>query len=149
VNDLIDALVALVEPTPAATLAIDHTCAEPIDPTGYFNQVTTDTLATLYCYPSSRDVHEPVGSPCDRELFEVTLLYVVDDEGEQQSQQRSRAVSDELDAKAHAYLGVVRDNRSTTVWSHITGAVDYDEVRRLQVRGIAVRVSGYRYIPGC
>lgn len=148
-NDLIDALVALVEPTPAASLNIDTSCAAPIDPQGYFNTDTTDKTASLYAYPTA-DAHNLSGaSPCDREDFTVTLLYVVDDRGEIDNMLRDRAVSDLLDGKAHDYLDVIRHNRNVGPWQHIQGALDYDEVLRLDVRGIAVRVSGYRFVPGC
>lgn len=149
-NDIIDALIALLEPSPAATLMIDRTCAPPIDPTGYFNKAGgVDYTASMYAYPTADDHRLDGASPCDVEYFEVTVLYVVDDEGEQDAEQRTRDVSDALDTKGHDYLALVRANRNIGPWDHLQGRIDYGAVARLEVRGIAIVLTGYRYVPGC
>lgn len=138
-NDLIDALVALLEPDPSDRPTIDGSCAPPIE----------YEPNTLYAYPSGREFHTPEGPPCERVDFEVTVLYLAPDDGELDEKQRDRAVSDAMADKAEDYMAVINANRSQgpnhepRPWLHLVGAIDYDRIHALQVRGIAIIVSGY------
>jgi hypothetical protein len=142
VNELIDELVGLLEPDPSDRPTLDSSCAPPIE----------YQPNTVYAFPSGQEQHIPFGPPCEQVYFEVTVLYIADDEGELDEKVRDRAVSDLMADKAAAWMAVLNANRSkgpngeTRPWNHLTGAVDYDRIHALQARGVAIIVSGYYFV---
>lgn len=94
-----------------------------------------------------------VGNPPEeREVFEVTAIYVADSQDEEAKQRRTRAVSEALDLKRHEYAAAIAANRSkyvsggATPWSHLESSLDADFVRDINVRGFALRITGYRFL---
>lgn len=142
INAMIDRLVSVLTPTPPAKTTIDGSCSEPIAPGPQWD---ANHRAMIYAYPLLRS-RAPKGV-C-REDFVVELLYVVDDQGEQDEEERMRAIADRLDQQSTSWLQAICDNEkdTTDLWAFIGGAVDYDEVRRLELRGVGVRVTGYRFV---
>lgn len=139
--DVIDALRALLEPSPS-TVTKDDTLERPFD----------WKANTLYLYPVL-DMHVDPESgvpPSVRENFTLEAVYVADSLGEESRKERNRAVSVALDAKAHAYADILAQNStragSTRPWDYIrVASVDWDRLRQLDVRGVAVRITGWRY----
>lgn len=156
--DVIDALMLLLEPggsidptnslrtTTSGVIAV-HTAARPPQP-----EMTPNHL---YCYPVA-DRHVTIGAgdpPDEREEFTVEALLVVDREDEEPKLTARRDVSSTLDTKAHAYLAAVNANRprngAVAPWEYLTSAsVDWDRLRSFAVRGVPLRVSGWRNTEG-
>lgn len=145
--DLIDALRELLEPESEEAgvsvngVRLDNTAAMPFDfePNTLY-VVEEQDLRTL------DETWTPEGG-VERQSFIVNALYVIDSEGENAITRRSRAVSIALDEKRNEYCRLVRMTRTNgDVWHHIQASADADFVRQLQVRGIAVRITGYRFV---
>lgn len=138
--DAVDALRELLEP-PGTTVLKDDTAERP------FNWAAN----TLYIYPVS-DLHADadVGNPPTiRENFAIEAVYVADSQGEESKKERLRSVSTALDTKAHAYAAILANARfrgTGRPWedARVT-SVDWDRLRQLDVRGVAVRITGWRY----
>jgi len=140
VLDIIDAILELLEPDPTV-VGKDTTAERPFD----------WAPNTLYVYPvldihADGDMGDP---PSIRENFTVDAIYVADGQGEEATRTRSRDVSLELDAKAHAYadiLAAARFRGPGRPWedARVT-SVDWDRLRQIDVRGVAVRITGWRY----
>lgn len=161
-NELGEALLALVEPWPAVPgpatavdgsrtvvadsgVAVDLNLARPYDPDpdtlyGWF---TTETHALA-----------GVGNPPEeRENFTFQMLFSVDRIGEEGRATHRRDVSDAIDSRAHAYAAALAANRSTyavsgapTPWDHVqTGPITRD-ITTFDVRGFALVATGYRYL---
>lgn len=152
--DVIDAALNLIEPggtmnpdtalrTATSGTTVDHTGAKPIE-------VEFD-VDRLWAW-SGIDRHETMeaGRPSSvRERFTIDLMYVVASGGEQAKTLRSRAVSLVLDAKAHTYLGIVAVNVALAgAWESMLGEINPDVIRSYDVRGIGLRLNGWRYIQG-
>jgi len=79
-------------------------------------------------------------------------VYAAADDAEQAGKQRSPALSQQLDAKAAAYALLIAQNRSRysnqseAPWEHLVAAVDHDVTSDRDVRGVGLRISGYRYL---
>ena len=151
--DVLDRVLELLEPggeldpetsTRMSTsgTTVDHTGAQP------FNlEFQPDWL---YAWPG-RDLHETLEAgdpPSIRERFELHLVYIGDSGGEQAISRRLRAVSDALDAKAHAYLGRVAANQAPRggLWSDLGAELTPDTIRGFNVRGAALRLTGWRQL---
>lgn len=134
--DLIDALRGLLG---TEDVELDDTGAEPF----------VWRPGTLYVYPSAgRLAERPFETgPTRRQDFTLSVVYVADAEGEEPDQQRSRAVSEALDAKRTAYLDLVRRNAVSTSWHHVEAA-ERPAPATLQTRAVALDVTGYRFIGG-
>lgn len=149
--DVVDAIRDLLEPPSDADesvsvngIAIDRTCAMPFE----FRPETIYAAEASDVRTLEETMLETAGGTIgvERQTFGVTLLYVVDGEGENAELRRSRAVSIRLDAKRNEWLRKVREHRIGPVWDHLQGSSDVDFVRQLQVRGIAVRLTGWRFV---
>jgi hypothetical protein len=141
VLDVTDALLALLEPAPS-TVVKDDTAERP------FEWVAN----TLYAYPVT-DVHvdpETGAVPTVRENFTVEMVFVADHAGEEAKRERDRDVSVLLDAKAHAYADILARNSTRGAgrpWDYArVASVDWDRLRQIDVRGVAVRITGWRYV---
>lgn len=142
--EIVDRLRLLLDAASAAGTA-DDSCADPV----------AWGADTLYVFEAENgDLHEPVGDGSeDRELFEVIAVYIADAAGENQMTARHRDVSVALDQRKEAYLRAVRENRTmlddggVELWADLRGRADMGFVRAIQVRGVAVRIAGYRFIP--
>lgn len=101
----------------------------------------------LYVWEEARD-HRSIGTGEVREEFEIVAVYVTGNEGEAAIAQRSRDVTAKLDAWATAALDAVRENAHVPPWAsgNIRASTDADFLRQLGVRGVALRVSGYRLV---
>jgi hypothetical protein len=127
------------------------TFSSPLGPRSRRTTPLTSRSNTLYVYPITGLLGEPdVGDPPSlREDFVVEAVYVADNQGEEANRRRSRDVSVELDAKAREYTDLLARNPfrdGTHPWEHArVTSVDWDRLRQLDVRGIAVRVTGWRY----
>lgn len=97
------------------------------------------------------DTHLPDSAgPSVREDFVVRLVLVAANEGEEAEQRRHRALTAELDARGHLYLSRLAANRSRYAdgqpapWGHVAGVLDHEYIRAIEVRGLALVVTGYR-----
>jgi hypothetical protein len=146
--DLIDGLRMLLEPLdpddPEVSVNgahVDDSCSAPFE-----------WLAnTLYAYAESdrrtTDETSAGGLSMERQNFAVVAVYVADGEGENPTGQRRRAVSEALDARRAAYASAIRNNRTNgDLWQWVIAEFDDDYLRQLAVRGIMVRISGYRFV---
>lgn len=142
--DIMDGIRELLEPSATTTVVTDDTGADPFvyEPNH------------LYVFESG-DVRDLAGnSPADIERFSVVAMFVADDAGEEADQTRRREITAALDDKRDAYLAAVRATRTFTdpgppervLWAHLQGSADADFVRALEVRGIAIRLTGWRFI---
>jgi hypothetical protein len=144
VIDVLDAVLALLEPD-GSDVRRDDSAAEPFD----------YQPKTLYGWVSD-DSHDVFGTgipqPCVQENFEISLIYSGADDADQTARLKSRALSKELDAKAAAYAAAVNANRSRYAngtpapWQDLNARVDHDLVVDRDVRGIGMRVRGYRFL---
>lgn len=108
----------------------------------------------LYLWPVSdqHQLNEIGNPPKEMEIFELTALYVADSKDEEAKQVRTRAVSAALDVRGHGYLDLIRRNRSRyeagteAPWHNLVGRLDPDTVRNFNVRGIALRIGGHRFV---
>jgi hypothetical protein len=130
---VIDALQDLVEPDTDVT--IDRAASQPYE---YLPN-------TLYAWEEGSSRRSFESGPTVREDFEILLVYVVA-AAEEALLARDRDVSIALDTKRTAYLDAIRQNSGIPPWSYITASSDPDMIRQFEVRGIAIRVSGYRII---
>lgn len=144
--DVIDAIRDLFEPPSLADpnksvagVNIDRSCAEPIE----------KVANTIYAWEAAC-AESSIGTGEVRQDFEVSVLFVVDNEGENAAVLRSRDVSEALDTKRTAYLRLVRLFAHIPPWDsgNITASSDADFLRQFEVRGIAIRVRGYRLVTG-
>lgn len=159
--DVIDALAELLEPWAPATpvdrnwsrtvkansgTVVDLNGAEPI----------LWEANHLYLFEDG-DQHALAGvgnPPEERELFSIVAIYVADSGDEEAKQRRTRAVSEALDVRRHGYAAAIAANRSryatggATPWQHLESSLDADFVRNFNIRGFALRISGYRYLRG-
>lgn len=153
--DLIDDLLELLEPggamdavtgirTATSGTSVDHTGAQPFE-----LEFAPDRL---YAWPG-RDSHETFEAgdpPSIRERFEVIAYYVADSGDEQAASRRLRSVSTALDTKAHAYMAIVAANQAPTgpgaPWGNLGGEINPDVVRGFDVRGVALRLTGWRQL---
>lgn len=101
---------------------------------------------TLYVWEES-SVQRPIGAEGEvREDF-VIMAAIAEATGEEAFGQRERATTVALDAKRTRMLDLIRTNSSIAgQWDHIEGASLPSFLRQLELRGIAVRISGYRII---
>lgn len=159
VIDLIEPLAKLFEPWPGnpttdpeGNRSIAASSGVTVDLNGA--QPFTYAANTLYAWATSEEhpLNESANPPKELEVFEVAFVFVADAGDEEPKQRRRRTVSDALDAKAHSWLDLIRRNRSRyeggaeAPWHHLAGRLDPDLVRNFNARGIALRVSGYRYV---
>lgn len=152
--ELVDEIRTVIGAPAVASLdaTVDDSCADPV----------AWEANTLYAFESEgeADVHEPEGDgSIDREIFEVTLVYISAADDENRMGPRHRETSVTLDAVKEAAMTLIRGNRerSTTdpdsgatvqLWADLRGRGDMGFVRALNLRGVAIRVRGYRFIPG-
>ena len=147
--DVVDAILNLVEPggvlnadtsrrVATSEVVVDHNGAEPFttwDPNALYGYIVTDT-------------HRPPDF-ADREDFVVEIVRVADSTAEETQQRRLRDVSEQLDDSAHDYAGILDQNRSRGTgrpWDYITVAsIDWDRLRRINERAVAIRITGWRY----
>ena len=140
--DVVDALRDLLEPPfdderSVNGVLIDRTCSQP----------NADTVAnTIYAWEAAR-AEVPIGTGEVRQNFAVTLLYVVDNVGEAAGE-RDRSVSEALDAKTDEYMKLIRLHAHVPPWDsgNVQATSDADFVRQFEVRGVAIRVTGYRLV---
>lgn len=133
--DLVDALVELLEPKARTTAKIDRSAAQPLD----------YEANTLYAWIESGQ-HVSVGTGEVEERFTIRTVYVADNAGETSAKKRLREVSEALDAKAVRYLDRIRDREQAGPWGNLSGTVDHDFIRQLEVRGVSVVVAGWRLL---
>lgn len=147
--DVLDAILNVGEPggavDPATSLrtatsgaTVDHTGARPF---------SIDLVADRWFAWLLEDVHRnPETGPAVREDFAFAVLYV-DDAGEQAAQVRSRATSQQMETRAHGFLDRLAAQQANATWLDIRGAIDRAVITGFSVRGIGLRVSGWRYRP--
>jgi hypothetical protein len=143
--EVIDALRELLEPTDAIDesrsendVILDRSCAQPFE----------FVANTLYAWEELRR-QVPAGTGEIREDFEIRFVYV-SKASEEAGSKRNRDVSIALDAKADGYLELIRNFANIPPWDsgNIQATVDADMIRQLEVRGIGIRVIGYRMVTG-
>lgn len=153
--DLIDALRELLEPSSlddpaiaASGTRLDRSCAQPFtfEPDTLYAYEELDQRILEETYAES--IIEPgafVG--VERQNFTIVFVYSADGTGENAAMKRERAVSIALDDRRNGYLRLLKDHRTHgDLWHHLAGSADADYVRQLEVRGIAVRITGYRFV---
>lgn len=105
----------------------------------------------LYGWPTAdrHEVFEAGDPPSERERFTLDLLYVADSRGEQAASRRLRSVSEAVDAKAHGYLALIAAHKALgTLWDDLRGEINPDTIRGFNVRGVGLRLTGWRYLQG-
>lgn len=139
--DLIDAIVDLLEPPAARVTKIDSAIgAEPFSYEGRPD--------TLFLFEYGPDVRDLAGAgPLELERFALQAVYVGDSKDEEAQQTRRRDVNEAIDVKRELYAKRIRERRSARTWSHLQAAFDGDYVRAFEVRGFALRISGWRILP--
>jgi hypothetical protein len=159
--DLIDAIAELIEPwTPAepterrgirevraqSGTVVDLNAAEP------FSWEPNH----LYLWDEG-DIHALAGvgnPPEEQERFSIAAIYVADSGDEEAQRRRTRTVSAALSQKRHEYAAAIAANRSkyatggATPWAHLESSLDADLLREFNVRGFALRITGYRFLRG-
>ena len=118
----------------------DLSAAEPFGYVGYPD--------TLFLFEWGPDIRGLAGaSPQDLERFALQAVYVADAKDEEPQERRRRDVTETLDAKREFYAARIRQRRSAASWSHLECTIDGDYVRAFEVRGVALRISGWRVVP--
>lgn len=152
--DVLDAVLNLLEPggavDPETSLraatsgtTVDHTGARP-----YQVEFAPDTL---YAWPGP-DRHRVVelgDPPSEREEFTLELLYVATSSSEQAKSRRLRSVSEAVDTRAHEYMARVAANKAPRTglpWSELGGEINPDTIRGFNVRGVGLRLTGWRQL---
>lgn len=148
--DVVDGIRDLLEPPDPHEsgksvngVLIDRSCAEPLGDA---------QPNTVYAWEeASRE--KPIGTGEVQQDFEIVVLYVADGAGEVAAAQRSREVSEALDAKRVEYMRLVRTFANIGFGDelgrgNIQATADADALRQFATRGIAIRVTGYRLMTG-
>jgi len=151
VLDVLDAVLSLVEPggdidletglrAAASGTVVDHSGARPFD-------LEFDHDYLYGWVNDDRHVTAETGDPPSiRENFTLELIYAADSQGEQAASRRLRSVSEVIDAKAHEYLALIAANVAYgDAWQDLTGQINPDTIRGFNVRGVGLRLTGYRY----
>lgn len=134
-NEVLDFLRSSLEPDQEAEL--DDTAAEPLE----------WTANTLYAYLLPATTHEPFESgPSVLERFSARIVYVADDGGESARRERSRDVSDLLDAKRTRYLDTLRGLMSAPPFWAFAAAAETSAPDTLLTRAVSIRLNGYRIL---
>lgn len=135
--DVVDGIRELLEDGSDATVSTDDSGERPYDWTPW----------TLYVWEES-SAHTSIGTGEVREDFVVVAAIAVPNDGEESVGVRSRAVTERLDAKRNQYLDAIRRHTDVGPWrdGYLAGASVPDYLRQLDLRGIAVRVTGWRII---
>ena len=122
-----------------------------VDDTGLSSDDTAEqpyewVPGTLYVWEES-SIQRPIGAGGEvREDF-VLMAAIAEATGEESFGRRERATSVALDAHRSRMLGLIRRHSSVDgQWDHIEGASVPSFLRQLDLRGVAVRISGYRLI---
>jgi hypothetical protein len=126
--DAIDALAALLEPNEAKR---DNTAERPYE----------HEPDKLYLYPRGPDVHEIAEFDHDLERFGLSADYVLATT-ERKRKRAAREASVALEAKAHGYAQIVRQNREGP---QAGGAALWHDIRTLTTRGFRVEIRGWRH----
>lgn len=106
-----------------------------------------DTPDTLYLFEWGADIRGLAGaSPHDMERFAFQAVYCANSLDEEAQQRRRRDVTATLDAKRELYASLIRNHRSGATWQHLECQIDGDYVRAFEIRGFALRVSGWRIV---
>ena len=147
--DVLDAILETVEPGGAMNpdtairratsgTEVDHTGARPfsidLGPERLYGWLTEDRHLTFET------------GPAYRENFAFSLLLVLP-AGEQADAQRSRSLSEAIDTRAHLLLDRIAANATAGPWMELGGGIDDAALTGFSVRGIGLRVSGWRYRP--
>lgn len=131
--DVVDQIRSSIEPDPL--VAKDPTGERPFefDPD------------TLYVW-TDREERRPADGLQDVESFEILIVFVADNEGEEALQERDPDVSERLDEKRETYLSWIGDRAATPMWDYLAGSADMDFLRSFEGRAVAIRASGYRFV---
>lgn len=139
-NEIIAAVRELLEPAPEdpeepVLVAVDETAARPF---AWAEQ-------TLYVYEEAT-VDTPIETgPVVRQDFTLRAVLTGPRLGEEAKQTRLPAVSTFLDTRRDAYLAAVRASQRTALWGNLRAA-SAPGPATLQVRSIALRITGYRIV---
>ncbi len=133
--DLLDALRYLL--SDGTDLATDDTCERPYE----------WKPDTLYVWEESSN-HEPFESgPVVRENF-VIVAAIAERTNEEARGERSRETTEALYGHRDRMLDLIRLNRSVGLWEdgHLRAESVPGYLRQLEIRGIALRITGYRLV---
>jgi hypothetical protein len=78
--------------------------------------------------------------------FVIRALFTTDSLDEEPQHRRRRDVSITLDTKRKEYLARIEAAMIGEDWQYISGSADWDAIRALEGRGIAVLIRGYRHL---
>lgn len=143
--EAIDAMREMLEPPDPAKpefsmsgLAIDSSCAQPLDPAPW----------TVYAWEETSRQHS-IGTGEVQEDFEFVIV-ATEPASEAADVERSRDVSVALDDRRETWLKLIRNGGPGRPWANgsLQAMVDADMLRQLGLRGLAVRVTGYRIVTG-
>jgi hypothetical protein len=144
--DRLDAILAILEPTPSGGLVVDNSGAQP------FRYLPNH----LYCWMPEPSAFTPAGTRDtvgrnDREDFGYLAVYVppqsTGDESEMRTKARVRALSTTLATKAAAYVAAIAAKPvNRPHWLHLAAVVEHDHIRTLDVRAVGIRLRGYTWL---
>lgn len=135
--DVVDKMRAIIEPTPEDGLVIDTTCAEPL----------LIEARRVYAFDVQQALRSIETGPPSQETFAVLVVYVHALSDEEPLQERQRAVTLALSERRDAWVTRLLEQEANEVWQALTSVrAEYDYIRTLGVRGIAVRAEGYRVL---
>lgn len=141
--EIVDALRELVEPSDPVRdgyalsgIMVDRTASRPFD----FEP------NTLYAWEET-STHVSIGTGEVREDFAVLLVFVAASRGEESLYARDREVSEALDERRTSYMNALRHSAGRAgLWDYVLGTSLPDYLRQFEIRGVAVRASGYRLV---
>ncbi len=132
VNEICDSVAAIIQPDPTLR---DDARARP----------NTYDIDTLYVWPRRESFVAVDTGQMDEQRFELWVAWAA--EREDDVEERSRDVSDDIVAQADGMALAVRNNRHVAdrfEWIEVAD-IDYEELYENEVRGYLARITGYYY----
>lgn len=143
--ELMQRMGRVLEPPPSLAPANLHLTISGVKRDVAGSEPFTYKPNTLYVW--MEDDEEPeLSAETSRQNFVIRSVYVADALDEEPQHRRRRDVSMVLDTKRKEYLDRIEAAMSGADWEHITGSADWDAIRALEGRGIAVLIRGYRLL---
>jgi hypothetical protein len=122
-------------PDPDPDMRVDTSCAEPL----------LVEARTLYVFDTDQRLRSIETGPTQEEAFVVLAAYVHALTDEEPRHERQREVTIALSDMRDRWVTRLLDAEASEVWGQLTDVrAEYDYIRTLGVRGIAVRVQGTR-----
>lgn len=137
VIDVVDAIRHALDGITGLGLVWDDTAAQPFE------------WRDDHVYAWAESTQETsIGTGEVRQDFEIMIVAVLDHEGEEAQLRRNRDTSVRLDRIRAEYMQWIRLHPHVPPWDsgNLAARSEEDFLRQLEVRGVAVRVGGYRLV---